>query len=871
MQAFRDGLTVTLAELAAVTDTLDQSRSRAEGLAGEHRRLTSLQPPAGLAALEAERSAVAAALGAAGRGRVGRRAGRLRGARPGGRRPAAGTARTGRPRPAGAGPVAGRAAGRPWALASAEAQLATAAQQRKSRVAELDAARLVNGGAATAAADAAAATGRLRDEIAVLAGVTAPDDAAAIAGGVALARQDAAAAASSLSAVEDAEAASRAALEAAPPSAPLHSALHLRQQLDTGTAEAAALEPAAARAAAVLERARADLAAATAARDVAASEFDAVGAANTAATLRPLLTVGAPCPVCDRTVDHLPSHLDAPALAVAQATVRSADRALHDCRDAETVAAQAAAAASAHITAARQHVERLRAGLGDGPADEAAIRAQLRELDALADASRTAQNAVAAARRAHRDAQQAVDGETAAEAALRSALGRTRDPLVALGAPAVDQLDILRGWQLLAEWSGGAQKYRRTGLSDAETAAAAAEHARAIAERDLRAAETAADDSYAAENRATGLRERAAADVAGQEERSAQLAAALQGAPSAEEAEAELARLDVLQAAAAAADLVLRRARLARREAADAAETSTRSYAAAWQSLRTARDGFVALGAPELTDGSVAVAWSELTDWAVLGPSACATDLATEHAAVSTAVADLDRQQEDLRAELAALEIPVPPGALLDGAAPAVAGALAQIGAHRADLVRRRDQAGRLTGERAAAEEERQVAHLLGTMLRSDKFPAWLERTALDTLVVEASAHLEVLSNEQFALTHRDGEFAVIDHADADARRVRTLSGGETFQASLALALALSSQLARGGHRGGAAGLDRARRGLRHAGRGQPRAGRGHLENSSGGDRMVGIITHVAALADRVPVRYIVPRDRASLVERQDV
>ncbi len=519
---------------------------------------------------------------------------------------------------------------------------------------------------------------------------------------------------------------------------------------------------------------------------------------NTAATLRPLLAVGAPCPVCDRPVDHLPSHLDAPALTVAQAAVRAADQVLRDRRAAETVAAQAHAAASAHLTAARQHVDRLRADLGDGPTDEAAIRAQLRDLDALTDASRNAQNAVAAARRAQRSAQQAADGETATEAALRSALARTRDPLVALGAPAVDQPDILQGWQLLAEWSGGAQKYRRTGLSDAETAAAVAQHTRATAERDQRAAETAADDSYAAENQATGLRERAAADLAGQEARSTQLAAALQGAPSAAEAQTELARLDVLQAAADEADVALRRARLARREAADAADTSTRSYAAAWQLLRTTRDGFVALGAPELTDGSVAIAWSALTGWAGTRAETCATELATEQAAATTAVSDLDRQQTDLHADLAELEILVPAGALLEGAAPAVAAALAHIGAHRVDLVKRRDQAGRLTGERATAEEERQVAHLLGTLLRSDKFPAWLERTALDTLVVDASAHLEVLSNEQFALTHRDGEFFVIDHADADAQRsVRTLSGGETFQASLALALALSSQLSR--------------------------------------------------------------------------
>ena len=564
-----------------------------------------------------------------------------------------------------------------------------------------------------------------------------------------LARQNAAAAASSLVAVEEAEAQSRAALDAAPARGPLDAALNLLRQLATATAESAALEPVADRAAAALELAGADLAAATAARDSARSDLDAAGAMNTAATLRPLLAVGAPCPVCDRPVDHLPSHLDAPALTVAQAAVHAADQVLRDRRAAETVAAQAHAVASAHLTAARQHVDRLRADLGDPATDEAAIRAQLRDLDASTTPPGTPRTRWPPAH-AQRSAQQAADGETATEAALRSALARTRDSLVALGAPAVDQPDILQGWQLLAEWSGGAQKYRRTGLSDAETAAGVAQQTLAAAERDQRAAETAADDSYAAENQATGLRERAAAHLAGQGARSTQLAAALHGAPSAAQARTELARLDVLRVAADEADGALRRARLAGRAAADAADASTRSYAAAWQLLRSTRDGFVALGAPELPDGSVARAWSALTGWAGTRAETCATELATAQAAATTAESDLGRQQTDLQADLAELEIVVPAGALVTTAAPAVAAALAGASARRVDLVKRRDQAGRLTGERATAEEERQVAHLLGTLLRSDRFPAWLERTALDTLVVDASAHLEVLSNEQF-------------------------------------------------------------------------------------------------------------------------
>src|SRR5262249_56286256 len=54
------------------------------------------------------------------------------------------------------------------------------------------------------------------------------------------------------------------------------------------------------------------------------------------------------------------------------------------------------------------------------------------------------------------------------------------------------------------------------------------------------------------------------------------------------------------------------------------------------------------------------------------------------------------------------------------------------------------------------------------------------------------------LSGGQYALlANRDGDLLVVDHVNADeTRSVRSLSGGETFQASLALALALADRIA---------------------------------------------------------------------------
>ena len=142
---------------------------------------------------------------------------------------------------------------------------------------------------------------------------------------------------------------------------------------------------------------------------------------------------------------------------------------------------------------------------------------------------------------------------------------------------------------------------------------------------------------------------------------------------------------------------------------------------------------------------------------------------------------------------------------------------------------------------------------------------------ALDLLVDGASRILRELSAGQYELVHDKGEFYVVDHHDAALRRaVRTLSGGETFQASLALALALSEQLA--GLSTGTASLESI---LLDEGFGTLDAASldtvaATLENlAARGDRMVGVVTHVDALAERVPVRLRVSKDaRSARVQR---
>ncbi|MFD0822225.1 SbcC/MukB-like Walker B domain-containing protein, partial [Micromonospora zhanjiangensis] len=186
-------------------------------------------------------------------------------------------------------------------------------------------------------------------------------------------------------------------------------------------------------------------------------------------------------------------------------------------------------------------------------------------------------------------------------------------------------------------------------------------------------------------------------------------------------------------------------------------------------------------------------------------------------------------------------------------------------------LVERYEQARQLTGQRTEHERAARVAKALAGHLRANNFERWLLAEALDMLVDGASRILRELSSGQYDLVHDKGEFFVVDHHDAGLRRgVRTLSGGETFQASLALALALSEQLA--GLSTTAASLESI---VLDEGFGTLDVATldtvaATLEGlAARGDRMVGVVTHVPALAERVPVRFEVRKNaRTARVER---
>ncbi len=176
-------------------------------------------------------------------------------------------------------------------------------------------------------------------------------------------------------------------------------------------------------------------------------------------------------------------------------------------------------------------------------------------------------------------------------------------------------------------------------------------------------------------------------------------------------------------------------------------------------------------------------------------------------------------------------------------------------GAARAEAVRAR---------KAALDKE---AALLGTLaqhLKADQFLAWVQEEALNVLAEDASRHLLALSRGRYSLLWKDQDFLARDHWNADSTRsVKTLSGGETFLASLALALGLAERvaaLAAEGRAGDALDslfLDEGFGSLDADALDQVVDA---LDELHGGQRMVGVVTHLQPLAERLPARVEVRR-----------
>ena len=166
--------------------------------------------------------------------------------------------------------------------------------------------------------------------------------------------------------------------------------------------------------------------------------------------------------------------------------------------------------------------------------------------------------------------------------------------------------------------------------------------------------------------------------------------------------------------------------------------------------------------------------------------------------------------------------------------------------------------------ELGAQEKDALALQALLARLHGDLAPSKFLEFLLDerrrVLADLASAHLEVLTAGRYRFTE-DGEFNMIDLAAADLIRAPvSLSGGETFLASLALALALSEIVAREGGRLDAFFLDEGFGSLDAEHLDLAMDGVERLV-ASGADRLVVIVSHVPALRERIEDLIVLDRD----------
>ena len=180
-----------------------------------------------------------------------------------------------------------------------------------------------------------------------------------------------------------------------------------------------------------------------------------------------------------------------------------------------------------------------------------------------------------------------------------------------------------------------------------------------------------------------------------------------------------------------------------------------------------------------------------------------------------------------------------------------------EVGATLREDDRRRDGLQALLGEIAAQERDHDLwQHLNGLIGSADgaKFRKFAQGLTLDHLVHLANDQLRRLHG-RYQLIRRQAaelELQILDTWQADALRdIRTLSGGESFLVSLALALALSDLVSQ------RTGIDSLflDEGFGTLDGETLEVALDALDQLNAGGKTIGIISHVEALKERIPVQ----------------
>lgn len=348
--------------------------------------------------------------------------------------------------------------------------------------------------------------------------------------------------------------------------------------------------------------------------------------------------------------------------------------------------------------------------------------------------------------------------------------------------------------------------------------------------------------------------------LAGLRDRLAELEGALDPRPVVE--------LERALATRKAAEEELGRAREAARTARRAREQAERRRADVDQQVRSLRDEWVHQRArlldvgttpPPEAGGDLGADWRALVGWAEQQHPVLERQVA--------AAAQRAEQQARLRDELRehVLEACREAGVQVGARPPrdACVDALAEARPELARLDEAIADRSVRQAEHDREHERAEVAESLHRLLNARNFERWVLDEVLERLVEGATDVLHALSGGAYSLLRTDkGDFAVVDHTNADAvRSARTLSGGETFLASLALALALADRVADlsavGAHRLEAIFLDE---GFGTLDPDTLDVVASAIEELGAQGRTVGVVTHVRELAERLPVRFEVTK-----------
>ena len=147
----------------------------------------------------------------------------------------------------------------------------------------------------------------------------------------------------------------------------------------------------------------------------------------------------------------------------------------------------------------------------------------------------------------------------------------------------------------------------------------------------------------------------------------------------------------------------------------------------------------------------------------------------------------------------------------------------------------------------------------------------YIQTTYFDRIINRANTRFMIMTNGQYDLKRQDTasnmraqsglDLCVIDHYNGTERSVKTLSGGESFKASLSLALGLSDEIqsSAGGIKLDTMFVDEGFGSLDGESLSQAIQA---LTSLADGNRLVGIISHVAELKEKISNQIIVRKEK---------